>query len=238
MALSDQIAATGAKPWCVGISSGDATGWPLTDWLEDYVLRMAGPDVYDQWVDHTVKFSDPPIAEALAKMGELLKNAEVRQWRVRRRQDHCLDRPFKDAGLPVLPARGECTFYRMSSFYESVYPAGTTFGPDGDIDAFYFPAFNDKFGTPVLGAGEFFAAFSDRPEVQAFQYFTTTPEYANAVAQQGFLSGQSAGLQASSVTSPILKEALATLQQPDAVIRFDASDLMPGAVGSDASGSS
>ena len=95
---------------------------------------------------------------------------------------------FNDAGLPVLPARAECTFYRMSRFYESIYPAGTTFGPDGDIDAFYFPAFNDKFGTPILGAGEFFAAFSDRPEVQAFQYFTTTPEYANAIGQQGFLS--------------------------------------------------
>ena len=74
IALSDKIAATGAKPWCAGIGSGEATGWPLTDWLEDYVLRTAGPDVYDQWVSHDVKFSDPPIANALAEMGKVIKN--------------------------------------------------------------------------------------------------------------------------------------------------------------------
>lgn len=233
MALSDQIAATGAKPWCVGISSGDATGWPLTDWLEDYVLRSAGPDVYDQWVDHTVKFSDPPIAEALAKMGELVKNPKYVNGGFGD-VNTIASTTFQDAGLPTLPSRGDCTFYRMSSFYETNYPAGTTFGPDAQINAFYFPAFNDKFGTPVLSAGEFFAAFSDRPEVQAFQYFTTTPEYANARAQQGFFLSANRGLQDSSVTSPILKEALKTLQLPDAVVRFDASDIMPGAVGSDA----
>ena len=50
MALSDTIAATGIKPWCAGIGSGEATGWPATDWLEDVMLRDNGADVYDQWV--------------------------------------------------------------------------------------------------------------------------------------------------------------------------------------------
>ena len=50
VALSDTIAATGKKPWCAGIESGDATGWVLTDWMEDLVLRDAGADVYDQWI--------------------------------------------------------------------------------------------------------------------------------------------------------------------------------------------
>ncbi|MGL5809762.1 MAG: ABC transporter substrate-binding protein, partial [Nocardioides sp.] len=35
LALSDKMAADGVKPWCAGIGSGDATGWPTTDWLED-----------------------------------------------------------------------------------------------------------------------------------------------------------------------------------------------------------
>ncbi len=43
-ALSDKIAATGKKPWCAGIGSGDATGWPVTDWMEDMMLRLSGPD--------------------------------------------------------------------------------------------------------------------------------------------------------------------------------------------------
>ena len=51
-ALSDTIAASGMKPWCAGIESGDATGWPATDWIEDVLLRTAGPEVYDQWTTH------------------------------------------------------------------------------------------------------------------------------------------------------------------------------------------
>ena len=35
--------------WCVGIESGAASGWPGTDWIEDIVLRQAGPDSYNQW---------------------------------------------------------------------------------------------------------------------------------------------------------------------------------------------
>ena len=51
-------------PWCVGFGSGDATGWPGTDWVEDFVLRQARPEVYDQWVTHEIPFTDPQIVEA------------------------------------------------------------------------------------------------------------------------------------------------------------------------------
>ena len=43
MTLSGKIAATGETPWCGGIGSGTATGWPATDWLEELVLRDQGP---------------------------------------------------------------------------------------------------------------------------------------------------------------------------------------------------
>ena len=56
LALSDQIVAAGAMPWCIGLESGDATGWPGTDWIEDIMLRTAGPDVYDQWITHEHSF--------------------------------------------------------------------------------------------------------------------------------------------------------------------------------------
>ena len=44
-ALVDQIAADGNRPLCVGIESGQATGWPFTDWVEDMVLRQHGAEV-------------------------------------------------------------------------------------------------------------------------------------------------------------------------------------------------
>jgi alpha-glucoside transport system substrate-binding protein len=40
IALSDKIVADGGKPWCIGLGSGGATGWPATDWMEDIMLRL------------------------------------------------------------------------------------------------------------------------------------------------------------------------------------------------------
>ena len=71
-ALVDEMAAAGGpKPLCVGIESGQATGWTFTDWVEDMVLRQAGADVYDQWVNHEIAFDDPQIVEAMQTVVDL-----------------------------------------------------------------------------------------------------------------------------------------------------------------------
>src|ERR1019366_6052853 len=63
-ALADKIKASGTAPWCIGLEAGTATGWPGTDWIEELVLKQAGPDVYDKWVSHQIKFEDPRIKAA------------------------------------------------------------------------------------------------------------------------------------------------------------------------------
>ena len=63
LALADTMAADGNTPFCIGIGSDDATGWPFTDWVEDFMLRMKGPDVYDQWYKHEIPFDDPEVVE-------------------------------------------------------------------------------------------------------------------------------------------------------------------------------
>jgi len=61
MSLSAKMAtdntAGGFKPWCGGIGSGTASGWPATDWLEEIVLGTYGGQVYDDWISH-----NPPPA--------------------------------------------------------------------------------------------------------------------------------------------------------------------------------
>ncbi len=71
LALTDEIRATGVTPWCIGIKDTDATGWVATDWLEDIVLRTAGPEFYDQWVAHEVPFNAPEVLEAAEVMAEI-----------------------------------------------------------------------------------------------------------------------------------------------------------------------
>ncbi len=60
MALTDQIANDGDTPWCIGIESGAATGWPMTDWIEDVMLRTTSPENYDKWVNGRAQVRTPP----------------------------------------------------------------------------------------------------------------------------------------------------------------------------------
>ncbi|MBZ5739608.1 ABC transporter substrate-binding protein [Nocardioides mangrovi] len=231
MKLTDQIAATGIKPWCAGIESGTATGWPATDWLEDVLLRDAGPDVYDQWVNHEIPFNDDVVATALDKVGAILKDPKYVNGGFGD-VDSIATTAFQDAGTPIL--KGDCGMMRMASFYAAQWPEGTKVTEDGDVFAFYLPPTNDQFGKPVLGAGEFVAAFDDRPEVQAFQTYLSTDVWANEKAKAtpggGWVSANT-GLDSANLSSPIDKLSAEIFQDPDATFRFDGSDQMPSAVG-------
>jgi alpha-glucoside transport system substrate-binding protein len=229
VALSEQIAASGNTPWCAGIESGEATGWVLTDWTEDVVLREGGTAVYDQWVNHEIPFNDPQIVAAVDRVGAILKNpAFVGD------PTAIATTPFGDGGLPILD--GACWMHRQADFYGQQWPEGTTVAEDGDVFAFPLPPIDPSQPTPVLVGGEFVAAFTDRPEVVAFQTFLSSPEWANAkaIADEalggGWVSANS-GLDPANLVSPIDQRSAEILQDPSNEFRFDGSDLMPSAVG-------
>lgn len=231
-ALSDKIAASGIKPWCAGIESGEATGWVLTDWLEDVMLRDAGADKYDAWVDHSMPFNDPSVAEALDRVGAILKDPKYVNGGIGDVKSIATT-PFTDGGLPIL--KGECAMHRQASFYAANWPDGTDVSENGQVFAFYLPPTDPANGKPVLGGGEFVAAFNDRPEVQAFQTYLSSDTWANekakATSAGGWVSANT-GLDVANLVSPVDKLSATILQDPEAVFRFDGSDLMPGAVGS------
>lgn len=233
MKLTEKIAADDkdAKPWCVGFGSGDATGWPGTDWLEDFMLRTAGPDAYDKWVKHDTPFNAPEVSKAMDQMGKILKDPKYVNGGFGDVKSIATT-TFQDAGQPILDKK--CYMHRQASFYAANWPEGTKVAEDGDVFAFYLPGEKADGEKPVLGGGEFVAAFSDRPEVKAFQTYLSSAEWANAKAKStpggGWVSANK-GLEVENLKSPIDKLSAETLADPKAVFRFDGSDLMPGAVG-------
>lgn len=232
MKLSDQIAASGMKPWCAGFESGDASGWPGTDWLEEVMLRTAGPDVYDQWIAHKIPFNDPQVAKALDMVGAILKNPKYVNGGFGDVKS-IAGTSFQDAGLPIL--KNQCAMMQMAGFYAANWPKGTKVAPDGDVFAFYEPTVDPSKGTPVEGGGEFVAAFNHNPATEAFQTYLSTDVWANEKAKAtpggGWLSANK-GLDPNNLVSPIDQLSAKTLADPNTVFRFDASDAMPGAVGS------
>ncbi|MEU7894551.1 ABC transporter substrate-binding protein [Nonomuraea sp. NPDC049152] len=228
MKLSDTIAAGGVKPWCAGIESGEATGWPATDWIEDVILRELGPEEYDRWVSHELKFNDPKVVAAVDKVGAILKNDKYVNGGYGPVKS-IASTAFQEGGVPI--TTGKCAMHRQASFYANFWPEGTKVAQDGDVFAFYLPG-NDPAKKPVLGAGEFVAAFADRPEVQAFQRYLATPEHANSRMKLGTYVSANKGVDLANAQNPIDKLSMEMLRDEATVFRFDGSDLMPAAVGS------
>ncbi|RPF23256.1 ABC transporter substrate-binding protein [Myceligenerans xiligouense] len=220
------------RPWCAGVESGDATGWPATDWIEDMVLRSAGPEVYDQWVSHDIPFDDPQIVEAFDMAGEILKNPDHVNGGLGG-VDSIATASWTDAGYPIL--EGNCWMHRAANFYATQWPEGTEVGPEGDVYAFYLPA-ETTDEKPTLVAGEFIGAFTDRPEVEAFQTYLSSSDWANAKAAAtpagGWVSANN-GMDPENLATDFDKLSAEILADEATVARFDGSDLMPSAVGTD-----
>ena len=100
------------------------------------MLRLNGPDVYDQWVKHKIPFNDPKVKAVADAVGAYVKNPDYIGG------DNMVKAiattKFQDGGLPILS--GDCYMHRQASFYSTLWPDGTKIGPDGDIWFFYLPS--------------------------------------------------------------------------------------------------
>ena len=195
------------------------------------VLRQAGPDVYDQWVNHEIPFNDPQITEAMQTVVDLWSEDNVYAS-----GGSIAATAFQDNGQPLLD--GDCWMHRQANFFAGLFPEGTTFadGEEGSVDVFYFPDINgDK---PVLTAGTFAAGFNDDPATMAVLAYMATGEYASKrqAAQTAELGGALSGFlsaaqnQDPDVYQPLEQKFLEILTTSE-IARFDASDLMPAVVG-------
>lgn len=225
--LADTMVTDGERsPFCIGIGSDAATGWPFTDWVEDYMLRLKGPDVYDAWVANEIPFDDPDVIE----VGEFVFDLWSTPDYVFGGLQTIASTPFADSGLGVIEEN--CWMHRQANFFEAQWPSDVEVGPEADVWAFYLPPVTEEFGNPVLSAGTLLAAFNDDDAVMDALLYMAGTEYVElrANAQVGFLSPNT-DVDASVYPNEAAAVFLEILSNAD-VVRFDASDLMPGVVGS------
>lgn len=227
-ALTEQIVADGGTPWCIGLGSGGATGWPATDWVEDMMLRDNAPADYDAWVSNALKFDDPKVLEAIDDFGWFAKNDKFVAGGV----GAVATTDFRDSPKGLFTSPPQCYMHRQASFIPSFFPEGTVVGQDADF--FYFPAYAGKdLGQPVLGAGTMFAKLTDNPAGDAFIKFLESPiAHEVWMAQSGFLTPFKGANPAAYANDTQRK--MGEIMLNATTFRFDGSDLMPGAIGAGA----
>jgi len=224
MALTELISSDGDTPWCVGIESGAATGWAMTDWVEETMLRTTTLENYDKWVAGELKFDSPEVRKAVKYVTDIWFNDAY----VYGGRNAIPTTFFGDAPKPMFEKPPRCWLHKQGNFITSFFPEGLEAGTDYEF--FYFPGIDPAYGKPVLVAGDIYAMFNDRPEVRALmQYFSTAASVEGWVKAGGAISphkDSSLDWYANTVDRGVAEIIL----NADSV-RFDGSDLMPGAVG-------
>lgn len=231
VALSAQIRDDGITPWCIGLGSDAATGWPGTDWIEDIMVRTAGADVYNQWVNHEIAFNDPAVVNAFDRLAEIWQGEDF----VLGGLEGVSAIDFRDAPDPMFNEPPSCMLHRQASFIANFFPEGVESGTDADF--FNFPAI-DSDG--AMGGGELAIVFNNRPEVAALLEAYAGPDMQCVqAAPKGHGVAGIERISANANTALDCYESDTVRKQAEAVSAalatngfvFDASDLMPSAVG-------
>ena len=224
-ALTDQIVADGETPWCIGLGSGGATGWPATDWVEDMMLRTQSPDVYDKWVSNELAFTDAAVVGAIEEFGAFARNDDY----VAGGAGAVASTDFRDSPKGMFDSPPQCYMHRQASFIPAFFPEGTVVGEDADF--FYFPAYAEKdLGTPVLGAGTLWAITNENQAAHDLIAYLQEPvAHEIWMGLTGFLTPHK-GVDTSKFSDPTLKK-MNDILLGATTFRFDGSDLMPGGVG-------
>jgi len=228
MTLSDKMVAQGKTPWSIGLESGAASGWPGTDWIEDIMLRIAKPEVYDKWVNHEIPWTDSAVKRAWEIFGDIARSDKY----VYGGAATALTTNFGDAPNVLFTSPPRAYMHKQATFIKSfILNYDPTLKPGEDFSFFPFPSIDPEYGTPALGAADMFAVFNNTPEAQALmRYLATAGAQEIWVVQLGKLSANRR-VNPSAYPDDLTREAAQILASAQ-TFRFDGSDLMPAAVGS------
>ncbi|AZO93179.1 extracellular solute-binding protein [Iocasia frigidifontis] len=229
-ALMDKMISNGDIPWAIGLESGAASGWPGTDWIEDIMLRTAGPEVYDQWVNHDIPWTDERVKRAFEIFGEIARDSSY-VWGGPTAVNAS---NFGDAVTPLFAEPVQAYMHRQASFITSFIKDNN---PDllagEDFNFFAFPEIEEEYGTPVLGAADMMGLMTDKPAAKQFMRFLASPGAQSIWVSELGKIGVNKRINPAVYPDELTAKMAEVLKNAE-VFRFDGSDSMPKAIGSGA----
>jgi alpha-glucoside transport system substrate-binding protein len=217
-------------PWCLGLESTSASGWPGTDWIEDLVLHGAGPRAYDDWASGRLAWTSPEVKAAWQRWGTVVGSLYGGPRRA-------LLTGFGDAGRPMLQRPAGCLLDHEASFVLGSYAAAGR-SPGTDFDAVPFPRIDPRWAAAQEIGADFAALFRSTPASRRLVQFLATPAGQlpsvrtgdSGPGDRGAVSVHR-GLDPDAYGGNAIAASLArTLTSPATTLSFDASDEMPAAM--------
>lgn len=181
-AWARERAAGDNPPWCIGLESGTASGWPGAAWIEQFLLRQSGPATYDDWWQGRLSWTSPQVKAAFEAFGQVAAGDGM----VAGGPTAVLTTSFNQSpeGLYATPPRCALTV-QAEWLGNTLAQTVPNVQPLEDIDFFTFPAVAPEHAGLLETSGELIGAFTDTPQTKAFMRYLATPEFGALVATTG-----------------------------------------------------
>lgn len=166
LTLTEQIAADGYTPWSIGIEASGVTGWVVIDWIDNIMLRIHPPEIYDRWVSGDLNFDSPEVRKAFDYLKEIWFNEEF----IGHSRQTLGAIPYRDAAKAIKMDDPVKLMHRQRLFTREYLEEQDTV-----IQMYPLPPVHaEQEGRPVNVTGTVLTAMDDRPEVRAFLRYMGT----------------------------------------------------------------
>jgi alpha-glucoside transport system substrate-binding protein len=205
--------ARGETPWCVGLESGAASGWPAADFVDEILLRQAGPEFHERWRRGAEPWTAPQVRRAFETYG-----AVVAEGAVYGGPTTALSTSFDQAANPMLTDDPGCDLLAQATFMGGIisdsFPELT---PVEDLDFFPVPDFDPQHPGVRAISGEIIGVLTRTPRSDALVRYLATAESGALVAATGRWLSPHRGLGADAYPDPFLRRAHEVLATARAV---------------------
>ncbi|GIG29587.1 ABC transporter substrate-binding protein [Cellulomonas marina] len=229
LALTDTIRESGTAPWCLGIESGTATGWPATDWMEELVLKYGGVEQYNQWLTNEIKFDSDLVRQAAATFEQIA----FTEGNVLGGRQSIASNNFGTAGNPMFETPPGCMMYKQGNFIAAsgFFPDDVLADIDNRVGVFGFPPAEAGGDNPVEGGGDLAAMLVESDAAKQVIEYMSSEGFGAEAAQAGSFISPRTDFDPSNYPSQTVAD-IAQVAYDATAFAFDGSDSMPGAVGS------
>lgn len=226
IALSDEIASLGKFPWAMGVESAAASGWPGADWIDQIYLSLNGPDLYDQWVAHTIPWTHSSIKHAFEMFGQIVNGKHY----INGAPQSVLATNFQDASYLPYERPPKAYMYYLGDFAAgfiasqfSGIAAGT------DYNFFPFPTINPQFAGAVTGGADMLIALRDNDGTRQFMQFMASAEAQRIWVKRGGATSVNKAVPLSDYPNEVARNSARQLTEAT-TFKLSADDLMPSAM--------
>ena len=223
VALSDKISSKGTPAWSIGAD----IGWPLTDWIENIIAKNYGGEFYQSWVDHDIAWTHADIKNAFRIWGQIVDKDE----NLYGKRSGSLAETFQKASFAVFKQPPEAMMYCGADFMGGIISEGVSgLKPGINISFFAFPAAAESKTSPIVVGADAIVLFRQGAEAEKLVKFLTSAQAHKIWAGRGGFISHNKDVDLNVYPDELSKKSARMVCESDDIV-FDASDMMPPAVG-------